>query len=469
MEVNKGCGHQYHVGKELRLCDATGCIMKNCCGGGTFVSKGSGRWMRVNSHAREFKVCRRCYCDVQYRAGNVWAFKDEIGLYIKRIKTGDRKKVNKAKKRVTKRTRKRTRKRKRIVVEEDEDEEEDEKVSKNLLIIFIFLRCLLSMCFMCVFQDSDSEDDLPLKKLTFEKKKKTKRKLRVVVLEEEEEEVVEEEEEEVVEEEEDEDEDEEGICNTCFTKCSVIYHSCKNGHYFGQTCLRTVFHSYIKNNKLTFECPAVGENCKDSFSQLIVEKVVSPNMLATYENKMIAGALSEEVRHCHDCKVPGFFDDMGKVYFECAQPSCSANTCSNAKCGKAYHPNLTCEDAAAEAAFSMRNDEKYQLNLKENLLKGYVACSGCGVMIQKYDANDDCMKVKCTSCSKYTCMCCGKGIAMNPVGFDLHGNQLTAYTAHFKYSTRSEAFDKYQKDVEEFGEGKATMPCYTWPDKVSSF
>jgi len=74
-------GHVAHKEQKLLRCEVVGCDMPYCCGGGRFLTTGSGRWMKVQS---KFTVCRRCYCEVQYRANNAWEVVPGVGLTVKK-------------------------------------------------------------------------------------------------------------------------------------------------------------------------------------------------------------------------------------------------------------------------------------------------------------------------------------------------------------------------------------------------
>ena len=284
---------------------------------------------------------------------------------------------------------------------------------------------------------------------------------------------IEEKEETVEEEEEEEEDDEDEVrCGICYdgkcdpkTKCS----KCSNGHSFGNPCLTTVLDAAITQRKVTFECPAIGENCQACFPESVVESLVSTSAMSKHKHNQIASALGQEVRYCAQCKMPGFLDaaDLNQAYFECAAKTCDATTCSQRDCGRRFHPHVSCDEAAMTVALDKRNDIKYQAELEKNLRAGIALCSGCGVgYLSKKEQGEDCMKVQCPNCHLYTCMCCGHGISTRPQGFDMHGYPITAYTAHFKFATKSAAMEQYRKDVEARGEDNAKMPCYTWPDEV---
>ncbi|GFR63949.1 ATP-dependent RNA helicase DEAH12, chloroplastic [Elysia marginata] len=192
-------------------------------------------------------------------------------------------------------------------------------------------------------------------------------------------------------------------CVTCM--CPIddsteLYRLEGCGHSFCVICLRMQLAVQVDDKQFPLACAK--EGCgkpwlwKD-IKMCLRKGWISEAKLVERAVDAFVAASGERYKFCPspNCPVPYEVTDIDEgCEFNC--PSCQISLCSS--CHTAYHPGLTCRQAASHA----KVDLSFQEWKKQNASR-CKPCPGCAVPVEK---SEGCNKMHCIKCKVYFCWLC---------------------------------------------------------------
>lgn len=195
-------------------------------------------------------------------------------------------------------------------------------------------------------------------------------------------------------------------CEICLYELTFPWTHPRCGeHTFCLSCITTYLETLINDSKvLNIKCP--GSKCLIEFTEQDISKIVSAEVFSKYlKFKSRAELLVDpEVKWCIQPDCEGFVRGSSKDKLKTC-PICAFKLCF--QCGKAWHPNKTCEDVV---------DADYELWARGKEIQ---MCPRCKHRIEKIDG---CNHMTCAACSHNWCwLCRGKYTSnhfspLNPFG-----------------------------------------------------
>lgn len=213
-------------------------------------------------------------------------------------------------------------------------------------------------------------------------------------------------------------------CEICYStnECENL-QMCK--HHFCQTCLQTYLIEKIRNGSLALlECP--NGDCKQILHPNDIKRILNDQqMYERYETFMLKRVLQKmpDTRWCPypNCTFAVLVENTRKANkFDC--PLCERPFCQ--RCSQVWHPNLTCDTAAAQRA---TQDPTLEMLMQSSSNGGLIRpCPRCKSPIEKLN-DGSCNHIRCAICTCEFCWLCMKEVDnlhfITPTGCTFYGQK----------------------------------------------